>query len=134
MDWDKIIDEYGDLLASQPNTGALVRDATELPYPREIIRAAFLRGLRTETNAQLRGVMKTCFLALAAYQPLSPEERNAVQVWSDFGADPSKMTQEETKALAKRMESVLPVFAAVKKRFEEDSAKFAADLMSLEKS
>lgn len=129
MDWDKIIDEYGDLLANQPDTGPVIRDVAELPYPRAIIRAAFLHCLQTENDAQLRDAMKSCFLTLPAYQALSPEERHAVQVWSDFG-DPS--TPEETKALAERMHAVLPVFDAVKKRFEEDAASFAADLENLE--
>ena len=58
MDWDKIIDEYGDLLANQPNTGPLIHDVAELPYPREMIRAAFLHLLKTESNAELREAMK----------------------------------------------------------------------------
>jgi hypothetical protein len=44
------------------------------------------------------------------------------------------MTQEEVKAIAERMHAALPVFEAVRKRVEEDSARFAADLVNLEKS
>jgi hypothetical protein len=52
--------------------------------------------------------MKTCFLALAACQPLSPEERDAVHLVG-FWTEPSKMTIEETKAIAERMHATVPV-------------------------
>ena len=42
------------------------------------------------------------------------------------------MTHEETKALADRMQSALPAFNAAKTRFEQDKARFAADLENLE--
>ena len=122
MDWENIVSEYADLLRRTTH-GPMIRDVADLPYPREIVRAAILKCLSAEKHASAHEALKTCYIGLAAYQQLTPEEREAVRVVSEkpFATlFPGPAAQELNK--------VMPAYEAVVLRFSRDKDMLAADL------
>jgi hypothetical protein len=128
-DWDAIVDSYSDLLSKPSNTGHRVRDASVLPYPRAIVREAMLRLLKSKRDPWQRDAIKGAYVALAGFQELTPEERQAIEVWSASGSRDSSL--EETKAHAQRMLAMMPFHNAVMQRFQSDMQTFTADVANV---
>ena len=122
MDWEKIVSEYADLLGRTTH-GPMIRDVTELPYPREIVRAAIMKCLSAEKHAPAREALKTCYLGLAAYQQLTPEEREAVRAVSE-----KPFARLFPGPAAQELSEVMPAYEEVVLRFSRDKDMLAADL------
>ena len=130
MDFDKIVDEYSEHLGNQPDTGHMVRDVVDLPYPREMIRSAIKHCMASEKDPQLLDVYKTCYLALAYYQVLSPSERRAVEAMSDLGQP--GMPLEQVKELAQKLAPHLEVHGALMERVQADDKALSMDISDME--
>ena len=130
MDFDKIVDEYSEHLGNQPNTGHMVRDVVDLPYPREMIRSAIKHCMAEEKDPKLLDLYKTCYLALAYYQTLSPSERRAVEAMSDLGQP--DMTLEQVKELAQNLAPHLEVHSALMERVQADDKALSTDISEME--
>jgi hypothetical protein len=65
---EKIVQEYGAVLASSALTRGLVADTRNLPHPKERIKQALVFALRSTKELQMREQLKSAYILLANYQ------------------------------------------------------------------
>jgi hypothetical protein len=75
----EIVGAYGGILESGPAPGT-VADATELPYPKERIKAALLLLLKMTTDSTMRSHLSSGYVCLADWQPGVGPQRIGVDV------------------------------------------------------
>jgi hypothetical protein len=124
-----IVDSYADFLSKRSNAGGMVRDASILPYPREVIREAILCVLNGEHDPQLRRFLKGVYVALASFQALTLEEREANNLFDELTLRDPPL--EEAKVHAVRLGAVMASLDAVRHRFESDMKVFATDMAKI---
>ena len=83
--------------------GMIVRDAAELPYPKDFLKESF-RGLfeRAAGNDQLLEACKQGYLGLADFQDLSEEERIALAALSSQNSDTASALPVMERVTAER--------------------------------
>jgi hypothetical protein len=76
---DDVLRQY--LTTLQSGGQGVIRDVSELPYPKEVIKAV-LQGIikRVKDDKQALEMLKSAYVALADFQHLTAEERDALTV------------------------------------------------------
>jgi hypothetical protein len=66
------------------NDGA-IHDVKGLPHPKDVIKSVLQLCIRTIEDADKRRFLRSAYLSLANYQPLTEEERKALSALRDVG-------------------------------------------------
>ncbi len=73
----------GQYVAALERTGnRVIRDISELPYPKDMIKSALRHYLKTVNRADQKAVdaLEVAYVSLSHFQPLTAEEQDAVAV------------------------------------------------------
>lgn len=75
---DEVLRQYVDTLEKTGNR--VIRDISELPYPKDMIKAALRHYLKRMNRADQKAVdaLELAYVSLSHFQPLTPEEQDAV--------------------------------------------------------
>jgi hypothetical protein len=77
---ERIIKDYAAVLGAQ---GAILRDVRDLPSPKAVIAIALLAAIKVLTPGPDRDNLRTLFVFLSNFQPMSDEEKAAIAAhWS----------------------------------------------------
>jgi hypothetical protein len=130
-----IVAAYGKVL-SDDQKGSLIQDEAQLPYAKEQIKAAVRVLLRITEEPKMREHLRTGYVALSSYQPLTTNQRQALSQWDSTvghvghasSADLRKMAQAITESggvvqnlqevVATEMEDLLLEFDAEARPFQ----------------
>ncbi len=116
----EIVCDYGALL-SEPSALGIVRDIRSLPHPKEGIKAALLTLLPLTEDAQMREHLRSGYVLLADFQPLTDGEVRALQTWQmALTESPQKMV----KLVGQSSDAAL----AVQARIAHDAAVLLTEL------
>jgi hypothetical protein len=77
---DQVLGQY---VAALERTGnRVIRDISELPYPKDMIKSALRHYLKTVNRADQKAVdaLEVAYVSLSHFQPLTAEEQDAVAV------------------------------------------------------
>jgi hypothetical protein len=66
---NEVVADFGDVLATRSPFPSHVADLSELPYPKEEIKAAILAMFTVTNDTKLREHLKFAYVALAHWQP-----------------------------------------------------------------
>jgi len=84
---DDVLSQY---LAALEKTGdrVVIRDLSELPYPKDLIKSAFRHYLKKVNRADQKAVeaLEVAYVSLSHFQPLTPEQRDAVFLMQNLDA------------------------------------------------
>ena len=126
--WHDVFNKYVQLVSSA-KAQAFIRDVTDLPYPRKIIKATILAFIRVEKDHRKRELMKAVYLTLANFQGITAQEREAVHIMSQL--DDPALPHAQLTLLAKRISGVSAVYQDVLRRYEADLQQLREDLSAL---
>src|ERR1700679_2161591 len=116
----KIINDYGAALESRKSSFA---DASELPYPKPVIKAAILAALSITHDERMREVMRNNYMFLAEWQEgIGPGPHDL-----DVADRPGETIQEK----AKRISQAGPAYIALHKRVATEMEALLAEVKSL---
>jgi hypothetical protein len=75
---DHVISQY--VATLEKTAGRVIRDISELPYPKDIIKSALRHYLKSVDRAEQRAVdaLEVAYVSLSHFQPLTAEEQDAV--------------------------------------------------------
>jgi hypothetical protein len=77
---ERIIKEYAAVLGAE---GAILRDVRDLPSPKPVIAIALLAAIKVLQQGPDRDNLRTLFIFLSNFQPMSEEEKAAIAAhWS----------------------------------------------------
>jgi hypothetical protein len=95
-----IVNAYG---AIMKQGDSLIRNTAELPYPKRTIKRALMRALQLVSEPEMRTHLKTGYLALSEFQPLTLEEKDALAQWNEMvaGAGAGKRSAPEALVAAR---------------------------------
>ena len=84
---DDVLSQY---LANLEKTGdrVVIRDLSELPYPKDLIKSALRHYLKKVNRADQKAIeaLEVAYVALSHFQPLTPEQRDAVSLMQNLDA------------------------------------------------
>ena len=123
-----VLDRYVVAL-SKPSEG-VIRDATELAHPKDVIKFVLQHCIRTIEEADKRRFLRSAYLSLGNFQELTEEERKAVAALSEIGqpGQPGSELQEEQ---AKRISDFAIQLQAVMGRLKAEVAVLGQELKLL---
>jgi hypothetical protein len=91
-----VLDKYSALLASLPTGRGVVRNISELPYPKTVIKIALLELLVGTNDAKERNTIEVAYIGLASFQEMTAEENEAVRKWDEImRSDPATTSGTE---------------------------------------
>lgn len=73
----EVLDRYVNALGASGD--AVIRDASELGYPKDIVKFVLQHCIRTIESADQRQFLRSAYLSLGSFQVLSEDERKAAQ-------------------------------------------------------
>src|SRR5688572_2665931 len=77
---ERIIKDYAAVLGAE---GAILRDVRDLPSPKAVIAIALLAAIKVLQPGPDRDNLRTLFIFLSNFQPMSAEEKSAIAAhWS----------------------------------------------------
>lgn len=82
IDARDVLDKYIKVL--QAPAGSVIRDVSELPYPKAIIKLVMKTLIGRTHDRETRQHLKNAYVHLVDFQKLSEKEREAVSVMSDM--------------------------------------------------
>jgi hypothetical protein len=109
-----------------PSEG-IIRDATELADPKDVIKSVLQHCIRTIEGADQQRFLRDAYLSLGNYQVLTDEERKAVAVLREVGppgAPGSELHEEQARRIG---DVAIPLQAALI-RLKEETAILAQEL------
>ena len=119
-DW--VLSRYAAALEKTGNR--VIRDVSELPYPKELIKSALRHHLKNvnKTDKKAFDALEVAYASLSNFQPLTTEERDAVLIMEGSGA-------------ASAVERVRhgDVYGALRTRCQAERATLLDELRSLSK-
>src|SRR3990170_3513288 len=117
-----VLDRYVATLTK--DSDGVIRDATELAYPKDIIKSVLQHCIRTIEGADQRRFLRSAYLSLGNYQELTDEERKALSALREVGppGPPGSELQEEQ---ARRISDVVIPLQVVMVRLKEETAILA---------
>src|SRR5215510_2949805 len=77
---------------------SIVCDASELGYPKDLIKFVLRHCIKTIEEQEKRTFLRNAYLALASYQKLADEERAAATLISEISASSGSLAEEEKEA------------------------------------
>jgi hypothetical protein len=110
-----------------------IRDATELAYPKDIIKFVLQHCIKTIEGADKRSFLRSAYLSLGNFQELTDEERKAVAFLSEIGP-PGSTGSELQEEQAKRIRDVAIPIQAVLERLKVEVAILTQELKLLPSS
>jgi hypothetical protein len=111
-------------------TAAIVRDASELTHPKDVIKGVLQHCIRTIDEAEKRDFLRNAYLMLGNFQHLTEEERRAVAMLNSVGS-PSAEGSEQFNRQARRLNRVAQPLQVVMDKLKADLAILAQELKSL---
>ena len=127
-----IIGVYGNVLVEDEKSG-LVRDIKRLPNSKEQIKAAISVLLKVTTDPVMRNHLKTGWTALSAYQPLTPNQKLALEMWdaaiSDGPSTEKSRLQKQADLIARSGDVVIPLQKIVADEMEALLQEFNAEVV-----
>jgi hypothetical protein len=75
---DHVLNQY--VATLEKTAGRVIRDISELPYPKDMIKSALRHYLKSVNRADQRAVdaLEVAYISLSHFQPLTAEEQDAV--------------------------------------------------------
>lgn len=114
----EVVQTYGATL--QDATKGVIRDVSELPYPKEVIKSVLQHFIKMgQEDKQMLEAWKIGYLSLADFQPLTEEERDAVSVMGGLSGLSTDEAIQQTVRVGAVYEAVLAKWSAER----EDTAK-----------
>lgn len=116
---DRVLRQY---VAALEKTGyRVIRDISELPYPKDMIKSALRHYLRKVNRADQRAVdaLEVAYVSLSHFQPLTTEERDAVFLMESVHHTPEEKIEGGD------------LYSAVLSRWHADAAALLDELRSL---
>ena len=93
---DSVLRQYAAVLQSGGH--GVIRDASELPYPKEVIKSFLQNGLKVgKENKQLLEWLKNAYVSLADFQYLTEQERKALTAMETLSS-PTDLADPELRA------------------------------------
>ena len=84
---DNVLSQY---LATLEKTGdrVVIRDLSELPYPKDLIKSALRHYLKKVNRADQKAIeaLEVAYVSLSHFQPLTPEQRDAASLMQNLDA------------------------------------------------
>jgi hypothetical protein len=117
---EAIVNAYGAALA-EPTALGIVRDIRTLPYSKGEIKTALILALGVTYDAAARENLRTAYITLADFQPLSETEVRALQLWNSA---PSHLSAD----LAKRLVVQGELVSTVQRRIADEANLLAQEL------
>ena len=116
-------------ILSEPGDG-IICDATELAYPKEVIKSVLQHCIKTIEGADERTFLRTAYRSLGSYQDLTDDERKALSALRQVGppAPPESKLQEEQ---ARQIREFAIPLQAVTDRLKSETAILAQELKLL---
>ncbi len=115
-------DVLGRYAAALEKTGSrvVIRDLSELPYPKDMIKSALRHYLKKVNRADRKAVdaLEVAYVSLSHFQPLTPEERDAVFLMHSVDASDVNIEGGD-------------IYGAVLSRWHTDAAALLDELRSL---
>ena len=108
----------------------IIRDASELGHPKDIIRFVLQHCIRTMEETDQQHFLRSAYLSLGNFQALSKEERKAVALIAEIGP-PGEPGTDLHNEQAKRISGVAAPLQAVMERIKAEVAVLAQELKSL---
>ena len=110
---------------------SVIRDASELPYPKEVIKIV-LRGCieMLKSSDREKESLKIAYQNLTDYQPLTDEEREAVAVMTRLG-EADELGSESLKKQAELVASLGRAYQAVLNRSQAEREGLFLDVRTL---
>jgi hypothetical protein len=123
-----VLDSY---VATLSQTGkSIIRDASELGYPKDIIKFVLRHCMKAITEPDKQSFLKSAYLSLGNFQELSEEERRAVDLLSEIGPlHPSGTALEGDQA--KRIADVAVPLQSVMDKLKAEVAVLTQELKFL---
>lgn len=87
---DEVLGQYVAALESAGNR--VIRDISELPYPKDMIKAALRHYLKRLDRSDQKAVdaLEVAYVSLSHFQPLTPEEQHAVALMESVHHTPEE--------------------------------------------
>jgi hypothetical protein len=127
-----VLDKYSALLASLPTGRGVVRNISELPYPKTVIKIALLELLVGTNDAKERNTIEVAYIGLASFQEMTAEENEAVRKWDEImRSDPATTSGTE---LAQRIVGAGDTYRRVVGRFVAERTELYNEIKKFEKS
>ena len=105
----------------------VIHDASELPYPKEVIKAVLRHSIKVgKDDKRLLEWLKNAYVALADFQPLTKDERDGLALL-DEGALSGLSAADQAERLSRYGDIVKPVLA----RYRAELDEIAKELGSL---
>ena len=115
-------DVLGQYVAALEKTGSrvVIRDLSELPYPKDMIKSALRHYLKKVNRADQKAVdaLEVAYVSLSHFQPLTPEERDAVFLMHSLDASDVNIEGGD-------------IYSAVLSRWRADAAALFDEVRSL---
>ena len=123
-----VISKYMATLNKPSN--CLIRDASELPYPKDLIRSVLQHCIKTVGGGETRNLLRNAYVSLGNFQEMTDEEREAVAILSKVGA-PGALGSKLYRDQARRITHVAKPLQAVMDRLKAELAVLAQELKLL---
>jgi len=109
---------------------AVIRDAAELAYPKEVIKSVLQHCIKTIEGADERTFLRSAYLSLGSYQELSDDERMALSALREVG--PPGLPESELQGeQARRIRDFVVPLQAVMDRLKAETAILTQELKLL---
>jgi hypothetical protein len=114
---DDVLRQYAATLQSGGH--GVIRDASELPYPKEVIRIVLQHAIKvSKEDKQTLEMLKSAYVALADFQRLTKEERDALAVLEE-GALSGLSTAEQAERISQAGKIYAPVVARYRAELDD---------------
>jgi hypothetical protein len=113
------LDKYVATLNKSSN--GIVRDATELSHPKDIIKFVLQHCMKTIEDCDKQSFLRSAYLSLGNFQELSNAERDAVILLGEIGSPGSTGTdlhEEQTKCISGVAPALHAVMASSRRRLQ----------------
>jgi hypothetical protein len=124
----EVLEKYVALLNKAE--GSVIREASELAHPKEAIKSVLQHCIRTAANSEMQTFLRDSYVALANFQQMSDEEREATKLLKELGApapEGSKLFNQQ----ARRITHVAQSLQSVLDRVREELAVLTQELKAL---
>jgi len=116
---DDVLSQY---LAKLEKTGdrVVIRDLSELPYPKDLIKSALRHYLKKVNRADQKAIeaLEVAYVSLSHFQPLTPEQRNAAFLMQNLDASDVEIEGAD-------------LYSAVISKWHAESAELLDELRSI---
>jgi uncharacterized protein YdeI (YjbR/CyaY-like superfamily) len=123
-----VLEKYVTLLNKPEDS--VIRDVAELAHPKDAIKSVLQHCIRTAADGETQAFLRNSYIALANFQQMSDDEREAAKLLKEVGApapEGSKLFNQQ----ARRITHVAQPLQSVLDRLKAEIAVLTQDLKSL---